>query len=191
MTSLAAALAAGILLGAITTRRSEMTSTSKFGRFRAFAWGTRKRKAASLIAAFLLTTGTALAAWAILSGGHGTSTGTIGGTTVSDALTLTTQAAGVPVAGPGQDGTTWPKVTNANTVPVSIVTATPTITSSPAECASHLTIPDRTPLTEHTPFPASAGTGSGTVLTVHADASLPLACADGTYSVAWVVTTSP
>lgn len=169
-------------IGPLSTERDEA-----MGRAKALV-RTRTRKVLALLSVMaVFGGGSALAAWIIYSGGHGTSSGTITTATMQDAVTVSQDPSNnTPVAGPGQTGTDTIDFTNKSGVDETITGATATITSTPADCASHLSVNSSALTGRDVPT-----NGSFYSTTVSADSSLPTDCSGGSYTINWVLTTSP
>jgi len=162
----------------------------KLHKTRLVLFGTRRRKAASAVCLLFLISGSAFAAWAIVSGGSGPAAGKFQTATTSNALVFAATPSLVtqPLA-PSVTGDLGVTITNNATVAESISSITATFTSSPTDCASHLTFLP-------TPFVGvSVGAGASLPLdalqTVHADATLPVDCSAGSFTAALTAVTNP
>jgi len=155
-------------------------------------WGfttrSRRRKVASAAALFLIVTGTALAAFGIFTGADGSGQGSYGPSTPQTALTFT--GATQPVlTGPGDAKVmTINAVNHDTTAGHTLSTLTASFSSTPVSCASHLTMGSVTFMGSN--FVASYNASPGTV-TITTDATTPVACASGTWSVLFSGTTTP
>jgi hypothetical protein len=155
-------------------------------------FSTRKRASvASAVITMLVCAGTAVAAWVIYSGINGSAGGSFSSTTTS--ATALTYATGTPAATaltPGSSTTVNVKLTNNDpSISHTVTTLTSAFTSSPVDCAAHLTTGTVTGIGGGTVVPAG-GSVTGTVI-VNADASLPNDCVGGTYTLTFSGTSTP
>lgn len=168
-------------------------------------WGGRKRRVTSVLAAFLITASTAAAATFILySGTSGGGQGTFSTASTVGALTLTT--ANSPILGPG-DVSPVLQMTATNNDPVNahgVSTLTETFTSTPAPCASFLTLQNKASLV----LAINDGAGAATIIpaassrplhidgavpanaTVTLGAAAPSSCASGTWTLTFAGVTT-
>lgn len=157
---------------------------------RRFLFGSRRRKVFAALGAIALTTGTAMAAWVVYTGwvGSGPNQGTFGSATTQTAITMAPVT--IPqITGPGDSQGNTASFTNQDATDAhSITSATGVFTSTPSQCASHLSFsfPGDT-------FPIAFTAGQTRTLTVAVSAgpSIPVACAEGSYSFTVSGTTSP
>jgi hypothetical protein len=154
------------------------------------SWRRRTQLAVVLVAALVFASA-ALAGWVIFTGGQGTVQGSFGSATATNpALTITDLGGGAPVAGPNSPGTVKLTVNNVNpsNVAETITGETDTFTSSPADCASHLSV-QTSPLVG-TFIPAGGSSGTA-IITVVADGSLPNDCPNATFALHVNLTSNP
>lgn len=154
-----------------------------------WVWATRARKVTTLgsLAAFAVAS-TAVAAFIFFSGASGTTQGTIETATINAALTVSEFAAPSPVP-VGGSTTATVKIKNVDTATHTLTALTGAFSSSPSQCASHLsyTWPGGTPVgTQYL-----AGQTVNTQIAYAADASTPQSCSAATWTVAWTGTTNP
>lgn len=151
------------------------------------------------VVAFITGFGLALAAGASAAWIVFTYTGLSGSTTQSfdtvqnqtvGALTYSSTGAGAPPLSPGLESVIPIKVTNADPSNAHTVNSLLnfTISSSPSQCASHLSMADTGSVNLGLNV-AAGGSFDGSIGVV-ADGSLPAACAGGTYTVDISGTTS-
>jgi hypothetical protein len=135
-----------------------------------------------------VVTGVAVAAFGIFTGADGSGQGTYGPSTPQVALTFT--GATQPVlTGPGDAKVMTINAVNHDTTAAhSLNTLTATFSSTPASCASHLSMGTVTFIGANFAPNFNASPGSVTVTT---DATTPVACASGTWSVTFTGTTTP
>jgi hypothetical protein len=155
------------------------------------SWRRRTQLGVGLVAA-LVFAGGALAAWIVYTGGQGTATGSFGSATTNPALTITDLHSGIPISGPGTSGTLKIVVNNVNpnNVAETITGETDTFTSSPSDCASHLSVPNNGSPLIGTVVPANGSTPTE-IMNVAADSSLPGDCPNGSYTLQISLTSNP
>lgn len=155
---------------------------------------TRKRKATSaIVAALFLLAGSAVAAFLIFSGADGSGSGSFSAAQQSSALTFTGTSS-PQLAGPGDQQPMNLNVKNndpgaAHSLVGNLGAA---FTSTPPECAAHLSVLPYGQGSVNGVNPVPAGFSGGTVapITVKADATTPMSCASGSFSVVFSGTTS-
>ena len=155
-----------------------------------------KRKAVLIPLLLLIGAGTAFAAWFIYSGGSGAGAGKFGNTTTTDAITFTADPASVvtPLS-PGTTGDLALTMTNNDPSASHTITGvTDGVSTSPSECASHITV-NQTALNQYlVNVPVAKGTTNSPVDipgALTADGSLPATCANGSITVTLTATTNP
>lgn len=151
----------------------------------------RPTQIAVVLAAGLVFAGSALAAWIIFTGGQGTAQGSFGSATTNPALTITDLGTPSPVSGPSGGGKVLVVVNNVNpnNVAETITGETDTFTSTPADCASHLSVQGNSPLVG-TIVPANGSTPTEVIL-IAADNSLPGDCPNGSFTMHISLTSNP
>ena len=154
------------------------------------AWR-RRTQLVVVLAAALVFAGSALAAWVIFTGGQGAVQGSFGSATTSPALTITDLGSGSPISCPGCTGTVKLLVNNVNPNNVSetITGETDTFTSTPSDCASHLSVQGNAPLAG-TVVPPNGSTPTE-IITVAADSTIPGDCPNGSYTLHISLTSNP
>ncbi len=138
---------------------------------------------ASIIASLVLAGGAA-AAWIIYSGIGGTGNGSFAASSTIDAIDINGGTPSGPL-GPGASVSLPLTLVNNDTVDHRTNTVTATFSTTPTVCASHLSSADVGNLNAIT-IP-----GGGTMsrsITVTSDGSTPIACASGTWTVAFAGT---
>ncbi len=155
---------------------------------RRFLFGTRRRVVVTAMLAMLALPGAAIAAFIIYNGLTGSATGSFGSASTTAALTVTQNGPVPNILGPG-DTETMPLTATSND-PSNSHTVTSNVTgsfsSTPAVCATHLSLNDPGFSGPGTGFAGKTVTPLGTyngVVTIHADATIPSSCASGSYSV--------
>jgi hypothetical protein len=151
----------------------------------------RRTQIAVVLAAALVFAGSALAGWVIFTGGQGTAQGSFGSaTTTNPALTITDLGGGAPMSGPNGQGTVKIAVNNVNpsNVAETITGETDTFTSTPSDCASHLSVLT-SPLVGMV-VPPSGSTGT-VIITLASDPSLPNDCPNGSFTLHISLTSNP
>jgi hypothetical protein len=161
-----------------------------------FAWSSRRRRVASVVTLLaLISASVAAAAFIIYSGGSGTAQGQFDTSQTQDALTFVAEptipgSVTISPLSPGGSGDLSLRVTNNTAAVVDITGVTATFDTTPAVCASHLSI--NAAAFTATPIPANA---SGVYWDVNgavsADASTPGSCADGSFTANLTATTNP
>jgi len=153
------------------------------------SWRRRTQAVAVLVAA-LAFAGAAAAAWIIYTGGSGSAQGSFGSATQTNpAVLITDMGNSTPVSGPGGSGTVKVQATNNNPNSAETITSeTDTFTSTPADCAAHLSTPPNSLVGTVLPIGGNAG---GVSYQINADSSLPQDCVNGSYTLNISVTTSP
>ena len=166
-------------------------------RFWSTITATRRRKVIALVSAFALTSATtALAAFLVFQGINGSSNGTFSAASISPALTVSNTAP--QITGPGDvEAMSIHIVNNDASAQHTLTSLTPTITSTPAACATFLSFSYGTsnPMPKALPASSTFDTVGGTTATgsrVIAAGGMPNSCAGGTYTITWSGTeTSP
>lgn len=157
------------------------------------SWRRRTQIAVVLVAALVIAS-SAFAAWVVFTGGQGTAQGSFGSaSSTNPALTILDEGGGVPIPGPqSQSGTVVIKVDNVNPTNVAetITGETDTFTSTPADCASHLSVPNNGSPLVGMVVPPGGSIGPVSV-SIAADASLPGDCSNGSFTIHISLTTSP
>jgi hypothetical protein len=153
---------------------------------RRLVFGSRRRKIVAAGVGALAVAGAAVAAFLVFSGATGSGSGSFeaGSTTPAIEITGTSQ----PVLSPGVNAAMNVSVHNLDANAAHSLTNLEgtTFSSTPPECASHLAVATASIIGSY----AANETETGTV-TLGADASLPAACAAGTWSVSFGGTTTP
>ena len=154
-----------------------------------YTTGSRRRKiVAAVIVVALVLAAAGLAAFGIFTGADGSGQGTYGPSTPQVALTFTGSTQPV-LTGPGDAKVMTINAVNHDTVAQhTLGTFTAAFTSNPVACASHLTMSNVT--FSGAVFAANFNASPGSV-TINTDATTPVACAGGTWAVAFSGTTTP
>ena len=154
------------------------------------SWRRQTQIAVGLVAA-LVFAGGAFAAWAIFTGGQGTAQGSFGSATTNPALTITDLGTPSPVSGPSGGGKVLVAVNNVNpnNVAETITGETDTFTSTPSDCAAHLSVQGNSPLVGAIVPPS--GSTPPEVILIAADSSLPGDCPNGTFTLHISLTSNP
>jgi len=144
---------------------------------------------AVIIGALALSTA-ALAAWIIYSGLGGSAGGTFSSATSSaSALTYSDTGTAATALTPSSSTTVNVKITNSDpNIAHTVSTLTSTFTTTPTDCAAHLTIGTVTGVGGGTVV-AAGGSVTGTIA-VNADATLPADCVGGTFVMTFAGTTT-
>lgn len=154
-------------------------------------FGSRKRRiiAAAAVLGALATTGLAVAAFVLFTGASGSTSGTIETATINAAITVAENNAGSPVPVGGSNSGSSLKLQNVDTAAHQLNTLTGTFSSSPSQCASHLSYS----MGGSNPVGTSLNPGQTLIvpITYSADATVPAACSAATWTLAWTGTTSP
>jgi hypothetical protein len=139
----------------------------------------------------LATASAAIAAWIVFTGGSGPAAGKFSTAQQQNAVTFTADSTGVvTTVDPNQDGDLAFLVTNNAGVPETITGASGSFITTPAECASHLSVNSAAFNGKNVVAGANA-TPMRVQNAVHADASTPFTCSGAEFTVNLTVTTSP
>ncbi len=155
----------------------------------------RKRRTLIIgVIAALALPAAAFAAWIIYTGLNGSGSGSFGSAT-STLTAVTITGGAVPnIAGPGDSENMPVTIQNNAPKPENVLSVTGTVTSTPSDCASHLTMTDpgySGPGTGVAPIGLGAnGTFNGQHVVISADGTLPDDCQNGSYTVTFSGTTS-
>jgi hypothetical protein len=152
----------------------------------------RRTQLAVVLVAVLAFAGSALAGWIIFTGGQGTAQGSFGSaTSTNPALTITDLGSGVPITGPSGQGTVKIAVNNVNpgNVAETITGETDTFTSTPSDCAAHLSVQPNSPLVGLV-VPPGGSTGT-LIINLASDSSLPNDCPNGSFTLHISLTSNP
>ncbi len=155
----------------------------------------RKRRTIIIgVIAALALPAAAFAAWIIYTGLNGSGSGSFGSAT-STLTAITITGGAVPnIAGPGDSENMPVTIQNNAPKPENVLSVTGTVTSTPSDCAAHLTMTDpgySGPGTGVAPIGLGAnGVFNGQHVVITADGSLPDDCQNGSYTVTFAGTTS-
>jgi hypothetical protein len=160
-------------------------------------FGTRRRVVIVAMVLALVVSGSALAAWIIFTGATGSSTGKFGASTNGGAaVTIVAGHTQATCSAPGTTCDLITSMTNNAGVAEQIVAAASqpanavSFTSTPVECASHLTLNSAY---AGTSVPANATSSTDVTLTglLKVDATLPATCSNGTFTATLNLATTP
>jgi hypothetical protein len=157
--------------------------------FRSKLFATKRRKVASFAVLALLITGGAIAALINFTGASGSGTANIAPATLQNAITISTTEPNKQLA---NSGTTVQSYSAHNDDPAAahvINTLTPTITTSPSNCASFLSVSGQSNFVG-TSIPAN-GTIGPVAVTWTVSPSLPGSCGSATITLSFTGTTTP
>lgn len=154
---------------------------------RRFLFGSKRRKLLSILATFVLLTGTAIAAFVIYSGVQGSGSGAFSAAQQAGAAVNIT-ASFPDIDGPGASVGASANVTNLDPGLAHSVTAiSAAFSSTPSSCAAHLSFAPVDAL----PWAVPAAATVNKFVSVTAGAGIPNECAGGSYTLALTGVTSP